>query len=328
MDFGGFVFLESEMTSRSSRQLETARSRLRAMHQTAQRRQWRLSRKLWLQLWHTWTTAKGKGGDGGRNQGNQVKQLTASGTMKRDPMKRLPCLLLLAALFLGTSVQASVLRETCVDASGWKKEPDRPHTPARMTTPAFARATSPSGGQSWPSRCMYDAPAASTMACTTVDLGAEPIAVQYDEIWIPAARSQWTPGFERPPPAPDSTVAPNRGANIGSLVDELGEGAAKVPHRNSLDYVGDTHVYRIKGPDGTTYRIGESARGVRASDGLSIRAEEQVRRLVRTKGPGFESEIRKTFPNKAAARDYERQLIERFRRMYGEETLPGNKSYH
>ena len=43
-------------------------------------------------------------------------------------------------------------------------------------------------------------------------------------------------------------------------------------HKNSLEYIGDTHVYRIKEPDGTTFRIGESARGVRAGDGLSIRA--------------------------------------------------------
>ena len=99
-------------------------------------------------------------------------------------------------------------------------------------------------------------------------------------------------------------------------------------HKNSLKYIGETHVYRIKGPDGTTFKIGESARGVRQSDGLSIRAEQQVRQLIREKGPGFESEIRKTFGSKAEARDYERRLIERFRRRYGEDTLPGNKSDH
>jgi RHS repeat-associated protein len=106
------------------------------------------------------------------------------------------------------------------------------------------------------------------------------------------------------------------------------EAGAMVPHRNSLEYVGETHVYRIKAPDGSTYKIGESARGVRVGDGQSIRAEEQVRRLVRQQGPGFESEIRRTFPNKAAARDYEQRLIERFRSRYGEDSLPGNRSSH
>jgi RHS repeat-associated protein len=99
-------------------------------------------------------------------------------------------------------------------------------------------------------------------------------------------------------------------------------------HKNSLRYVGETHIYRIVAPDGTTYKIGESARGTRISDGLSIRAEEQVRRLVRESGPGFWSEIRQTFSTKAEARAYERQLIQRFRDMFGDDALPGNKSYH
>jgi hypothetical protein len=99
-------------------------------------------------------------------------------------------------------------------------------------------------------------------------------------------------------------------------------------HKNSLEYIGETHVYRVKGPDGATFKIGESAQGVRVTDGLSIRAEQQVRRLQRDTGETFSSEIRQTFGSKAEARGYERQLIERFRRMYGEDALPGNKSYH
>jgi len=101
--------------------------------------------------------------------------------------------------------------------------------------------------------------------------------------------------------------------------------AKTLPHKNSLDYVGDTHVYRVKGPDGT-YKIGESAQGVRVSDGASIRAEQQVRQLQRQTGDEFRSDIRKPFPDKASARDYETRLIERFRRMYGADTLPGNKT--
>jgi hypothetical protein len=97
------------------------------------------------------------------------------------------------------------------------------------------------------------------------------------------------------------------------------------PHKNSLDYVGETHVYRIKGPNGT-HKIGESARGTRVRDGASIRAEQQVRRLEREIGDTFRSDIRKTFPDKRSAREYETRLIERFRRRYGQDALPGNKT--
>jgi RHS repeat-associated protein len=96
-------------------------------------------------------------------------------------------------------------------------------------------------------------------------------------------------------------------------------------HKNSLNYTGETHVYRIKGPEGT-YKIGQSAQGTRIRDGASIRAEQQVRKLNREIGPGHSSEIRKSFPNKAAARGYETKLIERFRRILGQDSLPGNKS--
>lgn len=116
------------------------------------------------------------------------------------------------------------------------------------------------------------------------------------------------------------------GYKAGKAVSQQACVAARVtPHKNSLDYVGETHVYRVKGPDGT-YKIGESAQGVRVGDGASIRAEQQVRRLQRETGEEFRSDIRRTFPDKASARDYETRLIERFRRMYGEDTLPGNKT--
>ena len=100
----------------------------------------------------------------------------------------------------------------------------------------------------------------------------------------------------------------------------------KPPHRNSLAYKGETHVYRVKSPDGTTHKIGESAQGTRVRDGASIRAEKQVRKLNRTVGPGHSSEIRKVFPTKAKARKYETRLIERFRRIFGQDKLPGNKT--
>jgi hypothetical protein len=102
--------------------------------------------------------------------------------------------------------------------------------------------------------------------------------------------------------------------------------AKSPPHKNSLDYFGETYVYRLKGPDGTTHKIGESAQVTRVRDGASIRAEQQARALRKETGDNYESEIRKTFPDKASARDYETRVIERFLRMYGDDTLPGNKT--
>lgn len=76
-------------------------------------------------------------------------------------------------------------------------------------------------------------------------------------------------------------------------------------------------------PEGT-HKIGESAQGVRLRDGASIRGEKQARQLTRETGDANVSEIRKIFPNKAAARDYETRLIDRFRQIFGKESLPGN----
>lgn len=103
-------------------------------------------------------------------------------------------------------------------------------------------------------------------------------------------------------------------------------GGQSTPHKNSLDYRGETHVYAIRNPDGTVNKIGESAQGVRAGDGASIRAEQQVRKKIREESPGYTSEIRKTFDTKRDARDYETKVIERFRRLYGDNALPGNRT--
>ena len=97
-------------------------------------------------------------------------------------------------------------------------------------------------------------------------------------------------------------------------------------HKNSRSFAGETHVYSIRNPDGTINKIGESAQGLRIRDGASKRAEQQVRKLNREVGPGHTSEIRNTFPNKDTARTYETNLIERYRKMYGRDTLPGNKT--
>jgi len=105
-----------------------------------------------------------------------------------------------------------------------------------------------------------------------------------------------------------------------------GEGFTKI-HKNSHNYIGDTHVYRILDKDGT-YKIGESARGVRKSDGKSIRAEQQARKLRYETGEKFETEIRRTFPSKKEAYEYENNLIKKFRETQGQDSLPGNKGNH
>jgi len=97
-------------------------------------------------------------------------------------------------------------------------------------------------------------------------------------------------------------------------------------HKNSLKYQGETHVYKIIGPEGTAHKVGESARGLRVRDGASIRAEEQVRKLFRETGQAYEAEVIRKFGTKRDAREYETKLIKRYRKFFGETSLPGNKT--
>ena len=113
---------------------------------------------------------------------------------------------------------------------------------------------------------------------------------------------------------------------IKSLFQSILESGSSTVHKNSLDYVGKTHVYRIRGADGT-YKIGESAQGVRKSDGASIRAEQQVRALQRETGEIYESKILKTFDTKREAVEYQDALRDRLRRRFGADTLPGNREH-
>lgn len=94
-------------------------------------------------------------------------------------------------------------------------------------------------------------------------------------------------------------------------------------HKNSLNYVGDTHVYVIKKADGSLYKVGESAQGVRVGDKLSIRAEQQARALQRDTGDFYTTEIRRNFGGKAGARAYETKFIQTYERLYGKRP-PGN----
>ena len=97
-------------------------------------------------------------------------------------------------------------------------------------------------------------------------------------------------------------------------------------HKNSHAYKGEAHVYRIIDKEGKTYKIGESAQGVRKGDGASIRAEAQARKLRKETGERFETQIRKTYKSKKEAHRVQHETIKRFRGIHGEQSLPGNKS--
>lgn len=95
-------------------------------------------------------------------------------------------------------------------------------------------------------------------------------------------------------------------------------------HGNSLSNPNPTHIYALRDESGAVWKIGESARGTNGL-GLSIRAEQQVRDLnLLYPDKFFKSEIRAWQPDKAAGRAYETRVIERYRSMYGQDTLPGN----
>jgi hypothetical protein len=67
----------------------------------------------------------------------------------------------------------------------------------------------------------------------------------------------------------------------------------KLPiHKNSLDYVGETHVYSIHhAKTDIAAKVGQSAQGVRKRDGASRRAEQQVRKLRRQTGEEYYTKI-------------------------------------
>jgi hypothetical protein len=97
-------------------------------------------------------------------------------------------------------------------------------------------------------------------------------------------------------------------------------------HKNSHDYIGDTHKYRIHNEDGI-YKVGQSAQGVRKSDGKSIRAESQARNLRKETGQKYETEITEVFPNKRDAYRSENEEVLKLRQS-NPNALPGNKGNH
>jgi len=96
-------------------------------------------------------------------------------------------------------------------------------------------------------------------------------------------------------------------------------------HKNSLQYVGDTHIYAIREMEtGIIQKYGESALG-KNKFGQSLRAQSQVTKLQRETGKKFESFIVKEHGDKKGARLGETKRIETYRKIFGQNTLPLNK---
>jgi hypothetical protein len=114
---------------------------------------------------------------------------------------------------------------------------------------------------------------------------------------------------------------------VETVEKEVSSVSKKKAHKNAKSYVGDTHVYSIqKVSDGKTHKVGQSAQGYRKKDGASKRAEQQARRLQRKTGEYYTTKVRKKFPNKKDALEYETKLIKRTRKIKGKDALQGNKN--
>ena len=129
--------------------------------------------------------------------------------------------------------------------------------------------------------------------------------------------------------AEQSAISQNRITNNFLLDSEAGYSpyqlvAPVVPHKNSLGFVGQTDVYGIYTSSGSLFKIGETAQGRRASDGLSIRGQLQARALSKQTGDFSRSKIIQTFPNKSEARAFETQAIKDYTKLFGQRP-PGNK---
>ncbi len=97
-------------------------------------------------------------------------------------------------------------------------------------------------------------------------------------------------------------------------------------HRNSLRYVGETHLYVIRDSSGKILKYGESAAG-KNQLGQSKRAQAQISKLEKsTPGKRFESEIIGEFDSKRGARTSESRYIKTHRKVFGKDSLPLNKN--
>ena len=96
-------------------------------------------------------------------------------------------------------------------------------------------------------------------------------------------------------------------------------------HKNSLDYKGPTHVYKItKGNE--VQKVGESAQGL-DKFGKSRRAESQARKLWRETGEAHETEVIAHFGGKRSAKTFEHETIMDIRSK-DPKALPLNKNNH
>ena len=97
-------------------------------------------------------------------------------------------------------------------------------------------------------------------------------------------------------------------------------------HKNSLSYVGKTHLYVIRDSSGKILKYGESAAGTN-SLGQSIRGQAQVKRLIRQNpGGDYTSQIVKEFGSKLDARMSEAAYIKTHRKVFGQDSLSLNKN--
>ena len=113
----------------------------------------------------------------------------------------------------------------------------------------------------------------------------------------------------------------------GSIAPDPMYGGQKQVHRNSLQDVGDSHVYKMVDVENNqVYKTGESSGRIRMRDGKSLRAESQVRRLARQFNRPFESTIMAKTNGKAASRATESRLIAHYRSIYEQDKIPGNEN--
>ncbi len=211
--------------------------------------------------------------------------------------------------------------------------------PARIdtgTAPTYSAGYSASNSHSYP----YDAGSTTSQITSNMTVNSPSVSFAGAGRGSLATTASGTSGIGQGSFATTGSAANAAGSGQGSLANvttaspntaAFGNNTTLPPakatnqvHKNSLSYKGETHVYAVRSPDGSINKIGESAQGVRVGDGASKRAEQQVRQSNREVGPGHTAEIRKTFPDKRTARTYETNLIERYRRMYGQDSLPGN----
>lgn len=116
--------------------------------------------------------------------------------------------------------------------------------------------------------------------------------------------------------------------DVGAALTKIADGAksATNAHKNSLAYQGPTHVYKITDAESKVLKIGESATGL-TKQGLSKRAQQQVKVLNKTTGREHDSEIIAHFGGKKEARIFETETIIKIKES-NPNALPLNKGIH